>query len=261
MNFKEYKIIVHAPKKEKMRGDRIYNLERNISSRISWVLYRHAKWVKPNYISFISIAILVLAFYFNFIKNISNAVVLTLAQLIILYLITITDRVDGELARAKDMRTQKGMYLDRTVHFFYPFIFYFSIANFFLVKTGNMNMFHMTLLLGVLTINLVMFGEAKTFILEKLKLDNFSIKDFIPKDKDTKYKRRNIIFRGLDYLTFMIYAWILFYYILVIFISNYNFQLAWNLYLFQVILAMVVVLYRIFYSLPDNKLFKESIKN
>lgn len=250
MDYKELKKICNQPKLEKMRSDKLYALERNISVRISWALLKLLPKIKPNYVTFFSFFLLLLVFFLSFIKtNDAVNLIIFLTQLLLLYSLTITDKIDGAIARAKNYHTQKGMYYDRTVHFIYPFVFYFAIGYFFYFMRSDIIVFSLTLLLAILTINLISFVEARYYIIGRIKESNIEIRDYSAIRKKPRKKLPRPL-RLTHFLTYMIYAWTLFYYVIVAIISYYDFQLAYYLYLFQIILSLIVIIFKSFYSYP-----------
>ncbi|MBT4349484.1 hypothetical protein HOD19_01740 [bacterium] len=256
MNFREYKELVHAPKKDHMAGDRLYRLERNISVRISWSLYKFLPFIQANHVTGLSFLILLVVFFSNFVRSVDWPGYFTIIQILALYLVVLTDKIDGELARAKELVTQKGVYYDYTVHLFYPFIFYFTIGHYFFSVSGQFLLFYLTILLSIITIALVEFRAIRILIGEIIQKNNLNIKDLVPR---TNKKKTNwpLPIRLLNYLTFMLYAWILFYYLVVVFISVNNFELAYKLYAIHIIYCLVILAYRVFWQYPHQKLFKE----
>jgi phosphatidylglycerophosphate synthase len=255
MIFKEFKEKAHAPKKSKILGDRFYRLERNISVRISWILLKIFPEIKPNFITFISFLLLLIVLIITFIPRFQGIIYITIIQLILLYCITITDKIDGEIARAKDYFTQKGIYYDYTVHFFYPFVFYFVIANYFYKISNNQILFFLIIILSIFTMALILLRSTKAVVCQILKSNNSNIRDLIL-ESDKKKKRLVLPLRILNYLTFMIYSWTLFYYIVLIIISLYNWNLAYILCYIHVIYSLLVISYKVLWSYPRNKLFK-----
>lgn len=257
MNFKEFKTKCHESKLEKMSGDRFYKIERNISIRITWLLVKLFPRIKPNYVTCFSLLLLFIIFFSNFFKlNKELDFLITIFQLLFLYFIGILDKIDGEVARFKDYCTQKGIYYDHTVHFFYPFVFYFSISYFFYFINNSEFIFFVAILLGLLTTNLLFFNEAISFIGNKIKDNKIKINDVIHGER--KKTRPARIFRIIDYMTFMIYTYVLFYYFLLIFISLYNFQLAYTLFNLQIFISLFVISYKIFYFYPHKRMFNDN---
>ena len=256
MNFKEFKNLVHKPKKEKMSGDKLYCFERNISVRLGWFIYKLFPFIKGNHVTFFSFLILLFVFLICFIKEFRDFTNITLIQLFLLYFISIIDKIDGEISRAKNYCTQKGIYYDYTVHFFYPFVFYFVIGNYFYRISGNEILFYLTILLSIFTICLISLRSTRLIIRDTIDKKNVDIKDFITR---IKKKKKPLFFplRLLFYLSFMIYAWTLFYYVIVIYISSFNFELSYLLYSFHIIYCLLLIGYNIFWKYPRKNLFKK----
>lgn len=255
MNFKEFKEKAHAPKVSKMSGDKFYSLERNISLRISWTLLKLFPGIKPNFITFISFVLLLVVTVITFIPKFQGMAYIAILQLLLLYCITMTDKIDGEIARAKDYITQKGIYYDYTVHFFYPFVFYFVIANYFYKISDNQVLFFLTIILSIFTTALISLRAARIVVFQIIERADLVIKDRILR-RDKK-KRLILPLRVLDYLTFMIYAWTLLYYIIVVLIGLKNQNLAYILYSIHVIYSLIVISYKVLWYYPRKKLLKK----
>jgi phosphatidylglycerophosphate synthase len=256
MNFREYKELVHAPKKAQMAGDMLYRLERNISVRISWILFRHFSFITPNHVTMMSFASLFIIFGLNFIDFKQYFVEVILIQLVLLYFITILDKIDGELARSKSLVTQKGLYYDYTVHFFYPFIVYFTIGHYFFSLSGGFILFYLTMLLSVITMALIEFKATRNLIGEIITTQNLQLKDWLVK-KNKRKANWPFPVRLLHYLTFMLYSWILFYYFIVILIGVYDFKLAYTLYAVHIVYCLIIVGYKVFWQNPHKRLFRK----
>lgn len=255
-NFSEYKNLVHGPKAAKMSGDKLYWLERNISVRLSWVIYKLFPKIRPNHITGLSFLILFVVFFTTFVPAGQWSAHYTIIQLIALYIISILDKIDGELARAKDHTTQSGMYYDYTVHLLYPFVFFFIIGHYFYINVYDYKMFYTTISLGVVSIILISLRATKTLLYQEIKEKNIIIKDLIIK-KNKKKGRWPFPVRILYYLTFMLYAWTLFFYILVVFISMYNLDWAFYLYRLHVIYTIIVIIYTILWHHPRKKMMQK----
>lgn len=255
MNFREYKQLVHQPKLTKMKGDIWYRWERNISVVFSWLIYKYLPFIKPNFITFISFIVLFIVAFLSLIKS-NNSSSVAIIQLILLYCITFLDKIDGELARAKNYITQKGIYYDWTVHLFYPFIFYLTVGSYFYKVMDNNFIFLLTLILGLFTIGLISFRTSALLVKEEVNIKQLNIHDYIL-NVNKKKKIWPFFIRVLDYLTFMIYAWTLFFYLLVVILSIYNIELSYILYLFHLVLSLLVVGIRIFWFYPRKKLLKK----
>ena len=256
MNFLEFKNKVHGPKKEKMSGDRLYCLERNISVRISWFIYKFLPFVRPNHVTGLSFFILFLVFSANFLPAEKGSAYLTIIQLILLYFITITDKIDGELSRAKNHITQSGMYYDYTVHLLYPFIFYFTIGHYFYILSNDYKIFYLTLLLGTITIILISLRTTKFFIYQEIRDKKIEIKDLIAKKTGKKISWPFPI-RFLYHLTFLIYAWTLFFYIGAVYLSIYDFSLSFIFYKVHIFYTLLFLLYNILWHQPRKKMLKK----
>ena len=58
MNFSDFKKIALVSKEGKMSGDIIYRLERSVSVRCSWFLYKFFPSIKPNHVTGLSFLLL-----------------------------------------------------------------------------------------------------------------------------------------------------------------------------------------------------------
>ena len=200
--FSEFKHEAHQGKTEKMQGDRLYCLERNFSVRISYILVRLFPRIHPNSVSIFSLLVLVAVFWLSFFawSSVSILVSVGVVQLLLLYCLTITDKVDGEIARVAHKESQRGLYYDRAVHFLFPLVFYFTIGHFFLMLGGSLFVFYLTLALGALTQKQIFFREARLLVKDKLQ-KGATFTD--TNNQKTKGKRLLLPLRVLDYLTFM----------------------------------------------------------
>lgn len=259
MNLQDYRIIALSGKEEKMKSDQIYVLERRLSSTLSYLLYKYLPFVKPNQVtlgsvSFLCISTVVsISVIYNFIYPPIGLVVC----LLILYSITILDKIDGELARVMGQQTQIGLYYDRAVHFLYPMIFYLAVGTYFLSIIPSPLVFFFTILVGLITQQFILFKEARLLIGDKIRTDKMVFtdhKDFVPPKK----KRPNIFFRLIDYTTFMLYSFTIFFYFGLVLISLASPLLAYALYVCHLIISFSVNGYRVFISYPNRKLYSRA---
>lgn len=256
MSFSEFTLQVLAPKKGKMDGDRLYSLERSLSVRISWFVFRFCPIIRPNHVTYLSFVFLFTAGALGTYTLHGGPLSLwsTLAAFLVLYSVSIADKVDGELARARNELTQRGMYLDRAVHLAYPVVFYFAVASHFAGIQMNYAVFVLTLLAGVLTQMLVSQREWRLLIGDNIKKGKLAITD-LRTEPLPKKDRGNVVMRALDYLTFMIYAWTLFFYIILILLSVWLPLFAYVGYISHLTLVLCVNGYRVFIGYPRDRLF------
>jgi phosphatidylglycerophosphate synthase len=255
MNFREFKQKCHESKLKKMSGDRLYYAERNFSAVISWFLYKNFKFIRPNHVTVFSFFILAFTFFMPFFCDYSGNYFIFPTQLLLLYFTNILDKVDGELARAKDTHTQRGIYYDRNFHFFYPFVFYFLIGYYFYATGGNFLFFVLTILLSVVSINIIFAEESVSFIKNKIAKEKTAISDLSLMENK---KHVNIFFRFFHYLTFMIYGWTLFFYFVLSLVSIYNFDLAYFLYQIHICVTLFYFLWQTFIYIPKYKMIREN---
>lgn len=256
MPFTEFREKALQTKREKMRGDRLYGLEREFAVRLSWLLFRLFPSIRPNQVTLLSCGLLlgtgVLATVI--IYDVNGATEYALLGFALLYAVSITDKIDGGIARVRELCTQKGMYLDRAVHCAYPAVFYFLVATFFWSVHSNAILFSLTLFAGLLTQMLVSQYEWRLLVGEKIRKEDSIIRDlyFSPHTKG-----RQLIFplRISYYLTFMIYAWTLFFYAILTAVSVIAPQIAYVLYGAHIIGTIIVNVYIVFIHFPQRKLY------
>ncbi|MFC1595103.1 CDP-alcohol phosphatidyltransferase family protein, partial [Patescibacteria group bacterium] len=80
--------------------------------------------IKPDYITILGITIGLVGCWFVF----QNPWVYKIIGVCFLYLNTILDRVDGEIARYKKIYSLKGIYLDEINHLIIPSLFFLALA-------------------------------------------------------------------------------------------------------------------------------------
>jgi len=258
MDFNTFRQIAHKPKESKKKSDAFYRVERNVSVRISWLLLKIFPWLRPTMVTIVSILVLLFVFLLSFVDwEFSTRIYIGIFQLVLLYSITILDKIDGEVARVTEYCTQKGIYYDRGVHFLYPLIFYFTVGHFFYSLGGDIRIFYFTILLGLLTQMRLFFREASLLVGDVLERGTVEIKDYIDPvlRKKRKEKRPPFFARLLDYWSFMIYAWTLFYYIIVFGISYFYFDISFWLYIVHIAVSFCIIVYRVFYTDPKWGLF------
>ena len=109
-NFSQFKSLVFPP--EKLLIDpylgRFY---RPFSLRLSWILYRTK--ITPNFVTVMQIIIGLLSCLFISVNLSKEAMLLGVVVLHFAYLL---DCVDGEIARAKQMDSLEGLFLDKFAH-------------------------------------------------------------------------------------------------------------------------------------------------
>ncbi len=89
--------------------------------------------ITPNTISWLNILLVFIAGFFFFL----NKPLFLIIGILILYLINILDKVDGQLARYKKMFTDKGIFLDEQLHnILRPVIFIFLGVGFFIFQNS-----------------------------------------------------------------------------------------------------------------------------
>lgn len=254
MQFNEYKEIAHAPKLSKMRSDRFYGIERHLSARFSWMLFRLFPSLQPNHVTFFSFLLVIAVFVLSILMRYQYEMIsiYAIGGLILLYLVNILDKIDGELARATGRITQIGAHYDRVVHFFYPYAFYLLAGSYFFSLYENFTLFITAVIAAILTHQFLFLTESKLMIAEKIR----GGMDFTDLYKDKPLiKRPHLLFRLIDYSTFMIYSWSLFLYLGLFIVSILEPFLAYQLFSTHLIIIIVVNSYKIFISYPYRRFF------
>ena len=256
MKFGEYRKLVHQSKEEKMKHDRLYAFERGLSVRLSWLLYRFLPFIQGTHVtlcSYIFLAIVV-GISVSLFADTLPRVLEVMIGFGLLYAINIADKVDGEIARAKHYCTQKGVYYDRTVHAFYPVVFYLLVGVYFFTLVGSYSMLVVTIMLGVLTQQFLFFREARLLIGDQLRRGRMILRDIAPFNPRKK-TRLPLPLRVIDYFTFLIYDHVLFLYIVIVWTSvAFPFFAGW-LYTMHIFLSLAVNGYKVFISYPRRKLY------
>lgn len=277
MKFNEFKAKVHKPKQHKLQGDVLYRIERNISVRISYVLVKLFPRIRPTAVTTVSYLILLAVFLTNFWPGwtemgeyvfLPDRLWVGLFQLLALYSITFLDKMDGEVARATNRSSQKGIYHDRGVHFLYPMVYYFTLACIF-VFTGAFHFldgssvgvifgtFATAILAGMLVQMATFFREARLLVADTIKAGKLhdQIVDFQP--TRVKKKRLWLPLRILDYTTFMIYFWGLWLYVGLVVLAFFSLYWAGTLYSIHIVLTLIITGYKVFWSYPRTGLFRK----
>lgn len=262
MNFSDFKKIALVSKEGKIAGDIIYRLERSVSVRCSWFLYKFFPSIKPNHITGLSFLLLLLVLFLTvYIWALPlHPTILFIIGLGLLYIISILDKIDGELARVKDYATQKGLYYDRSVHFVFPLILYLLIATHFMVFLNSGLAFYMTIILGLMTQQFIFFREARLLIGEKIKVDRIVFRDLV-NEITPKKPRPMLVVRLLDYTTFMIYSFTLFYYIGISLVGFFYMEFAIIMYIIHLVISLIVNIYKVYISYPKRKLYSQDQAN
>lgn len=280
MTFKEFKAQIHAPKLAKMSGDRFYRIERNISSRVTYMLVKLFPGIWPTAVTTVSYVILAIVFLVNFWpgwldiieypETASTRWVVGVVQLLALYSITILDKVDGEVARATHRNSQKGIYHDRGVHFLYPMVYHITLAWIFVYQGAFLFLgedwfvlvtFACAILAGLLVQMVTFFREARLLVADTIVSGNLQehIQDF--QSIRPKPKRLPLVLRMVDYTTFMIYFWGIWFYLGLMIVALFSPYLAGILYSIHIVLTLGITGYKVFWSYPRTGLFrKESTK-
>ncbi|MCA9478561.1 MAG: CDP-alcohol phosphatidyltransferase family protein, partial [Nanoarchaeota archaeon] len=97
-------------KRPKYKGSFYQNFFRKVATPITKVL--HNTKVTPNQVTGLAILLTILPGYLFYKDNIY----LNLTGIAVLYIIHILDKVDGQLARSKNMTSMKGIFLDGILH-------------------------------------------------------------------------------------------------------------------------------------------------
>jgi phosphatidylglycerophosphate synthase len=133
MNFSEFKRESQSQKVNKQLPPSYfgYSWHRELSARLSYFLLRVFPGVTPNNISLLMILVGVL----GCLLLLGESIEFTVVGILLVYLSFILDKVDGEIARYKNLQTLRGKYLDELYHALVTplFIFCFFIQQAYLL--------------------------------------------------------------------------------------------------------------------------------
>ncbi len=255
MNHQELKSKALGVKSEKIKsGSYVYRFQRQCSFLISLLIIRFFPWIKPNHISLSAILLVFIPISLILFIDSNNAHRIGLVQLLILFVSSVLDKVDGEIARIQNDFSQKGIYYDILYHLFYPMGLYLTGGFFFFVMSGQIFAVVGGLILGLLVTAHKMNGKLRHHISFKINLENHHalIGDFgRQRDNFSQWK----MVRILNYGVFMIYDWVWILYGALILISYPVPYLAETIYIGYVILGVLYAGEELFYRYPKESLF------
>jgi hypothetical protein len=257
INFSNFRQQVHVTKQGRINGDKIYALTRYVSARLSYLIVVLFPNVRPNQISVFLIIILLGLIISNIFYDIISSFYLIIIQLFFLQLVAIGDRVDGEVARYKSYFTQTGIYYDRFFHFLYPFALYLSIGYFFATATGFSTIIIFAVVLSVFASLTNMLGKLRHHIKHKIKLEHHDdlLQDLY--DQPVLIPAQGLIKRLSHYFIFMMYDWVWALYLIIIILFSFFAQLAFVIYVAHSLVSLMVILYYILVTYPQNFLFSK----
>lgn len=129
MNKEDFRAMAQNCKTGNAEGAprRFYLLHRRISHHISWCLMKCVPSITPNSVTLCAIVL-------NIIGCATLAVgegyISLFSALALCYAGFLCDKIDGEIARVKDMITYRGKYLDELYHFTQPVIYFALVIRF-----------------------------------------------------------------------------------------------------------------------------------
>ncbi len=254
MGFSEFKQQAHSSKLERMKIDRLYRWQRNLSVLLTWVLVKIFPKIRPNHVTGFSVLLLLVVLFLNFLPQTKLSVeVFFLIQLGLLYLTSILDQVDGEVARATKRFTAEGIYYDKSYHFFYPFIFYFTVGFQFFNVFSEPFIFVLTLLLAITTMHFRSFDLMRISIVKKIK-KMVEHQHNLPEKRKSFALPKNIFSRLLFYLVSMVHSITIFWYVLVVIVMYFDQQIAFYLYGFHIVFGLLLTLWLGFWVYPKKHL-------
>lgn len=257
MNFADYKKKSQAVKEEKIRvSGLMYRLHRRISVVLSWFLVSLFPRLSPNVVSGANVLLVWIILLITLGADSENAGTILIIQLLLLNFTAIMDKIDGEIARWQENFSQRGIYFDIAYHFFYPFVFYFSVGYYFYLFFPSRALLILAAFLGILATNFRMFGKIRHHIRYKILLEHHEnqIRDFIIKAPKTG-KRKNRLISAWNYFFFFIYDWAwTFYFILTLFSFAYP-ELALRIYLVHGAALIFMYSFHIMHLIPQRRLY------
>ncbi|OHA58434.1 MAG: hypothetical protein A2571_01490 [Candidatus Vogelbacteria bacterium RIFOXYD1_FULL_44_32] len=255
LSFAAYREKVHTTKSARMEVDTIYWLERHISVWLSYILIRLWPQILPTYVSVANVLLVLLVLVLNLGKPTGSIIGLTLVQLFLLRLATIGDKVDGEIARYRAYFTQAGIYFDLAFHFFYPFVFIFSIGYTFSLILNNPPLTIAVVVVAILMVHYRLLGKLRHHIRFKIQLENHGgvLRDY--REKNIRSVAWPASFRFIRYLLFFIYDWTWFFYLLLILGLTFSPYAMAVIYCFYLAVLAFALLLQIFVIYPKHYLF------
>ncbi|MEK7505118.1 MAG: CDP-alcohol phosphatidyltransferase family protein [Patescibacteria group bacterium] len=258
MKFKEFKDRGWASKENKIgTSGVVYRWERRISIVLSWFLFRCWPSLLPNHVSAVNLSLVLIVLLFSGVVAVSNIapVVAVLFQLVLLFFSAVLDKVDGELARAHNHFTQRGIYFDQAYHFFYPLALFIPVAHFFSFMTGESALLLLGIFFSILVLFYKSFGKLRHHIGFKIKLENHldQIRDW---QKPNQHMSLSAPWsRTVNCLVFSIYDYLWVFYVVLVILSVWLPVWSFWVYISHLVLSTGLVIWRIFNVLPKQGLF------
>ncbi|RJQ35642.1 CDP-alcohol phosphatidyltransferase family protein [Candidatus Parcubacteria bacterium] len=258
MNFEDFKKKAQAGKEDKISSSGLmYRWQRFLSVRISWLLIKIFPNIKPNHISVFNILLTLFVFVLSFFAWDLGPFYMIIIQLLLLNFTSVLDKVDGEIARHKEIFTQQGVYYDLTYHFFYPFVFYFAVGYFWFLSTVEISILLFSIFLAILAMNSKMLGKLRHHVKYKVELESHGkIVSGLLADKKNKDKKPAFI-KLINYLVFLIYDWTWNFYFVLIIWSLFNFKTAIFIYFMHLVLSIILIIKQIFFDHPRHGLYSK----
>lgn len=153
-----------------------HNASREVALLITRVLVRTP--ITPNQVTVFNIALTFTLWYFFFYQTILNVIV----GIFILYFSMVLDRVDGQLARARNMQSKRGQFLDGIYSYFLDTNTFVPLGAGLFLKTGEVmfliigftiTMFYMYTSISSRERGLLIGGQlGGKLVLSSVKVDN-----------------------------------------------------------------------------------------
>jgi phosphatidylglycerophosphate synthase len=157
-----------------------YFVHRKVSIYITWILLQIFPGVRPNVVSFLMLGIGIGGAALLWSSN----TVYGIMGLLLVYVSFLLDKVDGEIARFKNMHSYRGMYLDEMYHLIVPallFVSYFSVV-------AENNSVYVLFLILIIFLTVFRRYERKIPIILSVK----SSKKEVQKDESTSVIVQNV---------------------------------------------------------------------
>ena len=229
LNNEEIKSRALGVKMNKIKSSSLfYKFQRSLSVRVSIFLSDFVLFIKPNHISVLAVVLVILTLVLSLGSNYYNPYVIIIIQLILLFISSILDKVDGELARIQNNFSQKGIYLDILYHLYYVLVFYLVTGFFFFYIFEHEFYLIFSILLAVLMVSYKLTGKIRHHIRFKIILEDHK-NDIIDFGR-INFKKQPRPVRWFNYLIFMTYDWVWLFYLFLIFITYTNIYIAEVLY-------------------------------
>lgn len=258
MDFKSFRAKSQASKEDKINvSGFMYRWQRSLSVRISWTLIKIFPDIKPNHVSIFNVLLTLFILLLSFWSWNFGPFYMVIIQLLLLNFTSVLDKVDGEIARYKEIFTQQGVYYDLTYHFFYPFVFYFTVGYFWFLEMIEIRILLVAIFLAILSVNSKMLGKLRHHVKYKVNLESHGLVVKGLLSAKIEKKKKPAIVRLINYTVFLIYDWTWIFYFVLILLSLFNFSLALFIYLIHLLVSVFLILKQILFTHPKNGLYSK----